>query len=316
MRKIGQAHRPARRYTAPAQPKVQQVTTEAQRRYLARFRRVLDHVDACPDGDLGVEALASVAAFSPFHFHRQFAELTGVTLHRYVQLARLKRASFALAFRDVPITGIALASGYGSEAFARVFRKRLGQTPSEFRRAPDWEPWAAAIAPLDRARSIPMTIAFTDADVRIVDFPETRIARLAHRGDPARIGDTVRAFIAWRRATGLHPSKSRTFNLLHNDPETVPPEDFRMDVAAGTDAPIAGNEASVVEDRIPAGRCATMRLTGSSDNLKPAIHFLYADWLPRSGEELRDYPIFAERVAFFPDVPENEAVTDIFLPLR
>ena len=59
-----------------------------------------------------------------------------------------------------------------------------------------------------------------------------------------------------------------------------------------------------------------VRMTGSSDNLKPAIHFLYADWLPGSGEELRDFPIFAERVRFFPDVPENEAVTDIFLPLR
>ena len=161
-----------------------------------------------------------------------------------------------------------------------------------------------------------MTIAFTDADVRIVDFPETRVALLTHRGDPARMGDTVRTFIAWRRATGLHPSKSRTFNLLHNDPDTVPPEGFRMDVAASTDAPIAENAAGVAEDRIPAGRCAMVRMTGSSDNLAPAVHFLYAEWLPRSGEELRDYPIFAERVRFFLDVPENEAVTDIFLPLR
>lgn len=293
------------------------MTTEAERRYLARFQRVLDHVDANLDGDLGVETLASVAAFSPFHFHRQFAELTGVTLHRYVQLARLKRASFALAFRDAPVTEVALASGYGgSEAFARAFRQRLGQTPGDFRRSPDWEAWAAAIAPLDHARSIPMTIAFTHADVHIVDFPETRVARLAHRGDPARMGDTVRAFIAWRRETGLHPSKSRTFNLLHKDPETVPPEDFRMDVAASTGAPIADNAAGVVADRIPAGRCAMVRMTGSSDNLKPAVHFLYAEWLPGSGEELRDFPIFAERVRFFPEVPENEAVTDVFLPLR
>jgi AraC family transcriptional regulator len=292
------------------------VTTDTERRYLARFQRVLDHVDANLDGDLGVETLASVAAFSPFHFHRQFAELTGVTLHRYVQLARLKRAASALAFRDAPVTEIALASGYASEAFARVFRQRLGQTPSEFRRSPDWNAWAAAIAPLDHARSKPMTIAFTHADVRVVDFPETRVARLAHRGDPARVGDTVRAFIAWRRETALHPSKSRTFNLLHNDPEAVPPEDFRMDIAASTDAPIAENGAGVVEDRIPAGRCAMVRMTGSSDNLAPAVHFLYAEWLPGCGEELRDFPIFAERVRFFPDVPENEAVTDIFLPLR
>lgn len=161
-----------------------------------------------------------------------------------------------------------------------------------------------------------MTLQFSDADVTLVDFPQTALALLAHRGDPALVGDTVRRFIAWRRATGLHPSSSRTFNLLQSDPETVPPEDFRIDIAAATDRPVAANDAGVVAGRIPAGRCAMVRMTGSSDNLKPGIHFLYAEWLPRSGEELRDFPIFAERVRFFPDVPENEAITDIYLPLK
>ncbi len=46
------------------------------------------------------------------------------------------------------------------------------------------------------------------------------------------------------------------------------------------------------------------------------IHSLYSEWLPRSGEEPRDFPVYLRRVDFFPDVAENEAVTDIFLPLR
>lgn len=161
-----------------------------------------------------------------------------------------------------------------------------------------------------------MTLDFTDADVTLVEFPETALALLAHRGDPVLVGDTVRRFIGWRREAGLPPSRRRTFNLLHNDPEVTPAEDFRIDIAAATDRPIAVNAVGVVAGRIPAGRCATVRMTGSSDNLKPAIHFLYAEWLPRSGEELRDFPIFAERVRLFPDVSENEAVTDIYLPLQ
>jgi AraC family transcriptional regulator len=46
------------------------------------------------------------------------------------------------------------------------------------------------------------------------------------------------------------------------------------------------------------------------------VIYLYAEWLPNSGEELRDYPLYFQRIRFFPDVPEHEAVTDIFLPLR
>ena len=43
---------------------------------------------------------------------------------------------------------------------------------------------------------------------------------------------------------------------------------------------------------------------------------LYAHWLPTSGEELRDFPLFMQRVKFFPDVPDGEAETDIYLPLK
>ena len=53
----------------------------------------------------------------------------------------------------------------------------------------------------------------------------------------------------------------------------------------------------------------------NSDDLRAASRFLYGEWLPRSGREPRDAPFFAQRVSVFPDVPEHEAVTDLFLPL-
>jgi AraC family transcriptional regulator len=39
-------------------------------------------------------------------------------------------------------------------------------------------------------------------------------------------------------------------------------------------------------------------------------------WLPDSGESPGDFPLFFQRITFFPDVPEHEAATDIFLPLK
>ncbi|HEU0149077.1 MAG TPA: GyrI-like domain-containing protein, partial [Bradyrhizobium sp.] len=52
------------------------------------------------------------------------------------------------------------------------------------------------------------------------------------------------------------------------------------------------------------------------DNLEPAALYLYRDWLPASGEEARDFPIYCQRLSFFPEVPEHEAVADLFLPLK
>jgi AraC family transcriptional regulator len=156
---------------------------------------------------------------------------------------------------------------------------------------------------------------FTDDQVTLIDVPATPVAVMTHCGDPALIGETIRRFIAWRKQAGLRPPRSATFNILHNDPLTTPAEDYRLDLCAGTTGPVRSDDPAVSEGVIPAGRCAVLRLTGSSDDLRSAISFLYADWLPRGGEAPRDFPIYVQRVSFFPDVPEAEAITDIFLPL-
>ncbi|MES1975512.1 MAG: AraC family transcriptional regulator [Pseudomonadota bacterium] len=293
------------------------MTKTAPERFHARFQRVLDHIDRNLDGDLGLEALSRVAAFSKHHFHRQFTALFGVPVHRYVQLVRMKRASYRLAFRrEDSITEIAMDAGYDApEAFGRAFRQRIGQVPTDFRKTPDWVPWRTALGPLTGARTMQNQNSFDPDDVAIIDFPATAVALMEHRGDPAALGDTIRRFIDWRKRTGIRAASSATYTVFHTDPDTVPAADYHIDLCAATARPVAGG-AGVMEGLIPAGRCAVLRVTGSSDDLRPAATFLYRDWLPESGEEVRDFPLYAQRVRFFPDVPEHEAVTDLFLPLQ
>jgi AraC family transcriptional regulator len=285
--------------------------------YRARFRRVLDVLDRELERGATLERLAAVAAFSKYHFHRQFAGLYGVGVYEYLKLGRLKRASYRLAFhRPGSVLDVALAAGYdGADAFARAFKQVLGQTPSEFRAAPRWEPWQAAFAPLTRLRSTHMPPAYAPADVRIVDFPATRVAVLEHRGDPLELGATIRRFIEWRRANRLPPARSATFNLLYTDDEQVAPEEFRLGLCAATERDVPPNEHGVVAGTLPAGRCAVLRHVGGDATLRAAVTYLYGEWLPESGEELRDFPPFFQRVTFYPDVPEHEAITDVFLPL-
>jgi len=286
--------------------------------YHARMHRVLVFIDGHLDEPLSVEVLSNVAAFSKHHFQRQFSSLFGISVGRYVQLARLKRASYRLAFRDEgSVLEIALDSGFeGPEAFSRAFRRHFDQSPSSFRREPQWTPWLAANAPLTQTRSKLMSTIPNDAAVRIVDFPETRVALLAHRGDPAQIGETIRRFITWRKATGLTPKVSATFNIFHANPDDPLAELDQVDVCAVTDQPVAPNAEGVTAGIIAAGRYAVLRQIGGGDDLRATATWLYGHWLVGSGEEVRDYPMFAQRVSFFPDVPEHEAITDVYLPIR
>lgn len=292
--------------------------TAALDNYHARMQRVLDHIDRHLDDNLDLDAMSDVAAFSKFHFQRQFTATFGLSVHRYVQLARMKRASYRLAFRhDQRVTDIAMDAGYdASDAFARAFRQRFGQSPSSFRTSPDWESWLSAFGPLDNARSKLMQKTFTAADVTIRDVSPIPVAIMAHRGDPATIGDTIQRFIRWRKAAGLSPKTSPTFNIFHSDPRTTPPAEYRVDLCVGTDRPIPANGEQIEAGTIPGGRCAVLRVVGNTDNLEPAALYLYRDWLPASGEEARDFPLYCQRLAFFPEVPEHEAVAELFLPLK
>jgi AraC family transcriptional regulator len=294
------------------------LTAAAAKVYRARLRRVLEHIDAHLDGDLSVERLSAVTAFSKYHFHRQFSELFGVGVYEYVKLVRLRRAGYELAFRDRSrILDIALASGYEShEAFSRAFKHAVGQTPSQFRAQPQWHPWHATYQPLTELRMLHMRPEHRSEHVSIVDFPETRVAVLEHHGDPQRLFESIRKFIEWRRQNQLPPSVSATFNLLYGAPDDAPPEEFRLDLCAATDRGVADNPYGIALRTIPAGRCAVLRHVGSDDTLGATLNYLYATWLPESGEEARDFPLFLQRVRFFPDVPENEAIVDVFLPLR
>lgn len=292
------------------------IITTTTETYHARMRRVLQHVEAHLDEDLTVERLSDIAAFSKFHFHRQFSAVFNIGVARYIQLSRLKRAAYQLAFHDIAIIDIALASGYDSpEAFTRAFKKLIGQNPSEFRKQPT-AGWEAAFTILADIRSSHMKQDNAGRQVTIVDFKPTRVAVMEHRGDPALLGESIRKFIDWRKQMNLPPSTNATFNILYVDPLTTPPADYRIDICVATDKEITPNDAGIIAKVIPGGPCAKMRHVGSNDGLRDSISYLYRDWLPESGREPRDFPLYCQRISFFPAVAEHEAITDIFLPLK
>ncbi|MEZ6187547.1 MAG: AraC family transcriptional regulator [Planctomycetota bacterium] len=282
------------------------------------LRRVLRYIDRHLDEPLDLETLSEVAELSPHHFQRSFAAALGLTAARYVRLLRLRRAAYRLAFRPgARILDLALDAGYSShEAFTRAFARVCGRTPAAFRAAPTWEAWHTAarlLRPL-RARHMPSEPQATD--VRIVDFPRTPVALLTHRGDPAGIEATIARFVAFRRAHGLPPSASATFNVCYGSPDDADPAEFRIDLCAATTQPVPENPQGVVASELPAARCAVLRHVGSDATLGQSFAYLYGSWIPARGEA--PHPgaqPFLQRIAWFPDVPEHEAIVDVFAPL-
>ncbi|PLM98843.1 bifunctional DNA-binding transcriptional regulator/O6-methylguanine-DNA methyltransferase Ada, partial [Klebsiella pneumoniae] len=86
------------------------------------------------DAPLTLEALAGQLAMSPFHFHRLFKSVTGMTPKAWQQAWRAQRLREALE-QGIPVTRAALAAGFpDSSSYYRQADAALGMTASQFRR--------------------------------------------------------------------------------------------------------------------------------------------------------------------------------------
>lgn len=288
--------------------------TPTQLSYARRFNRVLDYIDKHLDDVLTVEELSKVANFSKFHFHRQFSEYCGINTGRYIQLMKLKRASYRLAFnRQDRVIDIALDAGFENpESFSRAFKNAFGQTPSEFRKEPAWALWSG------RCRfPLPSRERTNKMDVRIVHVEPIMVAVLEHQGAPALLNGSAQTFIEWRKTSGLSPAGgSQSYGIAYDNPDTTPADEFRFDICGSVTEAVPDNPQGIVTKTIPGGRCAVVRHAGSRDRIGESVYSLYREWLPESGEELRNFPVYFHYLNLDHDTPEHAHLTDIYLPLK
>lgn len=151
-------------------------------------------------------------------------------------------------------------------------------------------------------------------EVGIVEFPETKIAVVEHRGPPDTKHESIARLIAWRIENGFPPSRHPTYGIHYNGPRNTPPEAYRLDIGIAVPAEVAPNGYGVMNRRIPGGRCAVVRHLGAREKVA-AVDFLHEVWLPGSGEKRRDFPLFFHYVNVGPGVTEAEVITDIYLPI-
>lgn len=152
-------------------------------------------------------------------------------------------------------------------------------------------------------------------EVRIVQFPETKIAVAEHRGPPQFEYESSKRLIEWRIHNRLSLGDHRTYGVHYTDPYTTPPADHRVDFCVTYDQPILPNAQGIVSKVIPACRCASARYLGSRTRNLAAI-YLFNEWLPQSGECAGGFPMFFHYVNVGLPVQDHEMITDVYLPLK
>ncbi|MDG9724960.1 MULTISPECIES: helix-turn-helix transcriptional regulator [unclassified Streptomyces] len=96
----------------------------------------VDFVERSLRADLRLERIAAHVGYSPYHLHRSFRRVFGLTLHTYVHRRRLTEAARALINTSEPIIDVALRHGFrGRQSFTNAFSASYGVPPAAWRHA-------------------------------------------------------------------------------------------------------------------------------------------------------------------------------------
>ena len=290
--------------------------------YHQRMLRVLIYIQQHLDDALGLEELAKVAHFSPYHFHRVFRGMTGESLQKHVRRLRLERAAHRLKLTDQPVTRIALEAGYEShEAFTRTFRSMFDNSPSGFREKA--QPLAfkqtgsrvhyAANDTLDSFE--PVSYGETAMDVKLETIEPMRVIFMRHLGPYDQVGDTWNSLFSWAVPRGLVGPATVALGVVYDDPDVTPPERLRCDTCIIVER-LVEPEGAVALQQIGGGAYAVTRHVGPYSEFPRTYARLFGEWLPRSGREARSAPA----LEFYRNAPMNTApedlITDIYIPLE
>ncbi len=274
--------------------------------YEARILRVLDHIHSHPGSDLSLDALADLAAMSRFHWHRVFRAVTGETPADAVRRIRMGRAAWWLIGTDWPIRKVARACGYPAlPSFSRIFTEATGLTPAAYRNR-------GALVPLALPRNQGSDLMLP---VEIRDLPATRLAALDHLGAYPAIGLAFEKAGAILSARNLMDQAQGMIAVFYDDPATVPEPALRS--RAGI---IVADSFAIpdpfVDMTIAAGPYAVMTYKGPYAGLPAAYDFLYGEWLPESGAEPGDRPVFERYLNTPMDTAQDDLLTEVCLPLK
>lgn len=291
------------------------------------MHRVVEHIDRHLDEPLELEALARVANFSAFHFHRLFAAWMGETLGAYLRRRRLEVAASRIVTQPaLPITQVALAVGFGSnEAFARAFKSRFGLSPSAWRAA-ERERRLGNLgrlnSNLDQSPSKPDQAAAglgakhgasgnlvqeAAMQVKLIDRQPVTVAYLRYVGPPGKpVSDFwMNTVYPWMVTNDLI-GRPR-YGISPDDPGITAPEKWRYDACVEVPQGFTG-AGRHLETTIPGGKYATARFKGTGAEIGGAWESLLRDWLPDSGMQLDSRPIFE----YYPSDARYESETGIF----
>lgn len=274
--------------------------------YHDRLNRVVDYIYAHPEDEVSFDQLAEIACLSPYHWSRIYSAMRGETIAATVRRLKLQRAADRLANSDGEIRDIAARAGYNSTGtFGRAFKDAYRLSPAAYREKGSHAAFKAANAADDR----------DGFPVALITLPDRRCAGMDRICNYMQIDHAMGRLFSELAMREALPTEPTMIGLFFDDPDLGREEELRSRACLPVADDIAIG-APMVETILRGGLYARLSYTGPYADMRGAYRWLLGTWLPGSGYEPADSPIFEAYLDDPREVPQSQLRTDIHLPLR
>lgn len=97
--------------------------------------KIEKYIDDNIDKDFSLEDIASYLHMNPSYISSLFSKKKNITLFKFIQSMRVKKACFLLKSTDKPISSVSEMVGYKDQNyFTKVFKELMNTTPREYRK--------------------------------------------------------------------------------------------------------------------------------------------------------------------------------------
>jgi AraC family transcriptional regulator len=299
----------------------------SHREYIYRINRVIDYIDNHLTEDLTVAELASVANFSPYHFHRIFSAFVGEPLYAFIKRLKVeKAASMLINFPEKPVNEIAWDCGYKSDSvFCRTFKEHFGMNTADFRKcktdeirkirqslSKNGKPGATGdgyVCSVETIKNISQM-----KNIRIQQQPAMQLVYTRHTGAFDQIGKAYGKLMQWAGPRGLIHPGVKTVTIYHDDPTVTEIEKLRQSACITVDQEVK-TEGEFGNISLPEGKYVVGSFEIGPEGFTDAWNQVCL-WLAESGYQPADGQPYELYHNNHEEHPEKKFIVDICIPVK
>ncbi len=150
----------------------------------------------------------------------------------------------------------------------------------------------------------------------IKERPDVKVLYVRRTGKYSQSAEQAwKALCAFAGPKGLLTGQTEFIGVSHDDPAVTPEDKLRYEACITLEREVKP-EGEVGVQTLPGGRYAVFTHRGPYDGLNETYRHIYGQWLPESGEQLRDESCFEKYLNDCSNTPPEDLVTEIFIPLQ